>query len=172
MNIHNKESRVVLSALFILLIILGVYIWKSSPSSILPSSSISTTTTTSNSQAEVPVAENKINTTYDKVVPPGFPSDIPIESAHITSSIKSVYTNGGATQYMVSYTSASSQDALMKLYTDSLTKAGYVINKDTTNYAPTTVVPLNAVKGKNILFVVVLNTGKESSVQLNLLVRP
>jgi hypothetical protein len=73
---------------------------------------------------------------------------------------------------MVSYTSASSQDALMKLYTDSLTKAGYVINKDTTNYAPTTVVPLNAVKGKNILFVVVLNTGKESSVQLNLLVRP
>lgn len=172
MNISQKKSSMYFVLVLISLVFIGIYIFNSSRSLFLSSNSTKVSTTTpNNSQGGVSAVENKTTTQFQKTVPPGFPSDILVDPMRITLSNKTVFAGRNTSQYTVSYTSNLSRDALLKLYTESLTSAGYVINKDT-DKAISAAVPLNAVKRKNILFVTVLNSGKESLVQLNLLIRP
>jgi hypothetical protein len=171
MDLHHKDSSVVLTLLLLVLaVIVGYFIlYPSRPASETKTPSASSVKTTPATSSNPSNSVAVTNATAEKNLPTGFPSIIPVEKANITESYKAVYKNhNNATQYTISYTSKSSVAALWDTYADFLRKEGYVLDKLATDKNLGTI---SGTKGDNTLSVVLSRHDKVSLVQLNLLYR-
>jgi len=162
MNFSSNESKVVIPALLLVLVLVALYFGMNTIKS--PSLEITTST---NSTKNIEVSKN-MAAASTSVLPEGLPSDIPLEKNHLTESYKALYKDSGVIAYTVSYTSKRSKADLWKMYSDFLTSSGYKIDKEVTNM---NLGQISGSKGRDTLMVVVSSHDQVSIVQLNFIVR-
>jgi hypothetical protein len=166
-----KESRVIALSLLVLLIVVGGYLWLSSRSVPTTKSPIVTAVpapaVVSHEPAKnVQVVQGDTTATSSNALPDGFPTDIPVDTTHLTESYKAFYSTHNVTQYTVSFISTKSQATLWKQYDTALPAAGYVIDKSMSNQATGQIV---AAKGNDTLNVLIFSQDNSLIVQINLL---
>jgi hypothetical protein len=169
---HESEVRLVLPALLLVIILVGGYLWLKShhpvTSTLTPSS---TETTDSDNQGTVPVVEitnSAVTSNGNSVLPTGFPSSIPVESANIKESYKADYTAHGLTQYTVTYISNKSADAVWQIYSEYLNSNGYTVNEANTSEKNGTII---GNKGDDEIDVAITTLDSGSYVQVGYLTK-
>jgi hypothetical protein len=175
MDLHNKDSQIVLSVLLLVLFLVGgaMLVTRSHKEVSAPLEATGEDSPVVEAPTGKPSADVSVTPAPSldsgKALPEGFPKNIPVEVGNIVESYKVVYkTHDNVTQYTVSYTSNSSVSALWTKYSDFLREEGYTVDTTATDKKTGTI---SGTKSQSTLAAVVSSHDNVSLVQLSLLYR-
>ncbi len=150
---HTHESRFVLPALIVLLVVVGTHAYFSAHKSRMHFSNLP-------QRGNSSVA----NVSYSGKAPQGFLQGFPLEEENIKESYKAVEFNTHEEQYTISYTSAKSAEMLGNMNLDFLKKDGFESEKSIMNGS---VVVVSGKKQQQTISIVISHFENRSLVQIN-----
>jgi hypothetical protein len=158
-----NKTRVVLTALLILLVAIGGYLW-------LTKGTYHPKFTTEVGEKQKVLVERSQPIDGDTVdLPTEFPAGIPVEADNVFESYKSDYQGKHVMQYTVSYTSSKSADELWTIYDKYMKSAKYDTANPATSKDKGTIYGL--LDNKGLAVTIASNGDKTNTVRLNYFVR-